>query len=251
MSLASLPCRLTKLVALSPPWSQRAWHCTLHQLHCQPRGLGLWDDPLPSQEQPQLARNHHASLPTKGKRTLRTLGELLIGGYAASTAANSTAELYPDPYAVPLLPHLDPNQSQSEVSSTLSRSKAVLGVPSGDRLTVANGAAYPRFCHIVERFIDPRPPGLPRLACTRRGALDAGNSLRNVCEAIAHIAGQTFVCAVLGADSQSRDSDIYDTKKDVCEEEERCAVVEVGQSMGGRTVELVDLLKHVCTSVFV
>ncbi|SRR6266702_734872 len=31
-------------------------------------------------------------------------------GYASSTAANSTAELYPDPYAVPPLPHLDPNQ---------------------------------------------------------------------------------------------------------------------------------------------
>jgi hypothetical protein len=32
-------------------------------------------------------------------------------GYAPSTAANSTAELYPDPYAVPPLPHLDPNQA--------------------------------------------------------------------------------------------------------------------------------------------
>lgn len=31
-------------------------------------------------------------------------------GYAPSTAANSTAELYSDPYAVPPLPHLDPNQ---------------------------------------------------------------------------------------------------------------------------------------------
>ncbi|KAI0303591.1 hypothetical protein B0F90DRAFT_1707229 [Multifurca ochricompacta] len=31
-------------------------------------------------------------------------------GYAPSTAANSTAELYPDPYAVPPLPHLNPNQ---------------------------------------------------------------------------------------------------------------------------------------------
>ena len=30
--------------------------------------------------------------------------------YAPSTAANSTAELHPDPYAVPPLPHLDPNQ---------------------------------------------------------------------------------------------------------------------------------------------
>ncbi|KAI0255138.1 hypothetical protein BJV78DRAFT_1181599 [Lactifluus subvellereus] len=30
--------------------------------------------------------------------------------YAPSTAANSTAELQPDPYAVPPLPHLDPNQ---------------------------------------------------------------------------------------------------------------------------------------------
>ncbi len=31
-------------------------------------------------------------------------------GYAPSTAANSTAELPPDPYAIPPLPHLDPNQ---------------------------------------------------------------------------------------------------------------------------------------------
>jgi len=31
-------------------------------------------------------------------------------GYAPSTAATSTAELQPDPYAVPPLPHLDPNQ---------------------------------------------------------------------------------------------------------------------------------------------
>lgn len=31
-------------------------------------------------------------------------------GYAPSTAANSTAELNPDPYAVPPLPHLDPSQ---------------------------------------------------------------------------------------------------------------------------------------------
>ena len=31
-------------------------------------------------------------------------------GYAPSTAANSTAELNPDPYAIPPLPHLDPNQ---------------------------------------------------------------------------------------------------------------------------------------------
>jgi hypothetical protein len=31
-------------------------------------------------------------------------------GYAPSTIANSTAELQPDPYAIPALPHLDPNQ---------------------------------------------------------------------------------------------------------------------------------------------
>jgi hypothetical protein len=36
-------------------------------------------------------------------------GRSSIGGYAPSTAANSTAEL-PDPYAIPPLPHLDPNQ---------------------------------------------------------------------------------------------------------------------------------------------
>jgi hypothetical protein len=58
-------------------------------------------------------------------------------------------------------------------------------------------------------------------------------------------AHQTFVPAVLGVDSQSRDSDMYDTKKDVCKEEDRYMVVEAGQSMGGRTVDLVDLLERV------
>jgi hypothetical protein len=38
-----------------------------------------------------------------------------------------------------------------------------------------------------------------------------------VCEAVAHIARWMFVCAVLGAaDSQSYNSDIYNTKKDIC-----------------------------------
>jgi hypothetical protein len=36
-------------------------------------------------------------------------------------------------------------------------------------------------------------------------------AVRNVHKAVTHIAGQMFVRAVLGADSQSRDSDIYDT----------------------------------------
>lgn len=39
-------------------------------------------------------------------------------GYAPSTAANSTAELQPDPYAVPPLPHLDPNQPYHDDPTT-------------------------------------------------------------------------------------------------------------------------------------
>ncbi|KIM84241.1 hypothetical protein PILCRDRAFT_404482 [Piloderma croceum F 1598] len=41
-------------------------------------------------------------------------GESTVGGYASSLATTSTPELYPgaapDPYAVPPLPHLNPNQ---------------------------------------------------------------------------------------------------------------------------------------------
>jgi len=39
-------------------------------------------------------------------------------GYTPSTAANSTAELQPDPYAVPPLPHMDPNQPYHDDPNT-------------------------------------------------------------------------------------------------------------------------------------
>jgi hypothetical protein len=65
---------------------------------------------------PEL-NSHDASVPLPTNRTggsgfdtAADVGRTSIGGYAASTAATSTAELYPDPYAVPPLPHLDPNQ---------------------------------------------------------------------------------------------------------------------------------------------
>ncbi|KAI0251933.1 hypothetical protein BJV78DRAFT_1154120 [Lactifluus subvellereus] len=76
-------------------------------------------------------------------------------------------------------------------------------------------------------------------------------AVRNVREAVAHIAGRTFVRAVLGPDAQPRDSEVYDTEKDVREEEERRAVVDAGRSMGGRSAELVGLLDRICTGVFV
>ncbi|KAH9972299.1 hypothetical protein BGW80DRAFT_382508 [Lactifluus volemus] len=84
--------------------------------------------------------------------------------------------------------------------------------------------------------------GFPLPNCLlRRWPLSAPLS-RSSASARAH---QTFVPAVLGVDSQSRDSDMYDTKKDVCKEEDRYMVVEAGQSMGGRTADLVDLLERV------
>jgi hypothetical protein len=73
----------------------------------------------------------------------------------------------------------------------------------------------------------------------------------NVREAVAHIAGQMFVRAVLGADVQSRDIEVYDTEKDVREEEVRRAIVDAGRSMGGRSAELVSLLERICTGAFV
>lgn len=56
------------------------------------------------------------ALPTKatGRAGFGDDGESVVGGYASSLATTSTPELYPgagpDPYAVPPLPHLNPNQ---------------------------------------------------------------------------------------------------------------------------------------------
>jgi hypothetical protein len=76
-------------------------------------------------------------------------------------------------------------------------------------------------------------------------------AVHNVREAVAHIAGRTFVRAVLGTDAQSNDGEVYDTEKGAREEEERRAVVDAGQSMGGRSAELVGLLERICTGMFV
>jgi hypothetical protein len=76
-------------------------------------------------------------------------------------------------------------------------------------------------------------------------------AVRNVHEAVAHIAGRMFVRAVLGTDVQLRDIEVYDTEKDVREEEERRTVVDAGRSMGGRSAELVGLLERICTGAFV
>jgi hypothetical protein len=76
-------------------------------------------------------------------------------------------------------------------------------------------------------------------------------AVRNVRKAVTHLAGRTFVRAVLGADARSGDNEVYDTEKDAREEEERRAVVDVGRSMGGSSTELVGLLERVCTGMFV
>ena len=76
-------------------------------------------------------------------------------------------------------------------------------------------------------------------------------AVRNLREDVAHIAGRTFVRAVLGLDAQSRNSEVYDTEKDVREEDARRAVIDAGRSMGGRSAELVGLLDRICTGVFV
>jgi hypothetical protein len=76
-------------------------------------------------------------------------------------------------------------------------------------------------------------------------------AVRNVRKAVTNLAGRTFVRAVLGADAQSGDNEVYDTEKDAREEEERRVVVDVGRSMGGSSTELVGLLERVCTGMFV
>ncbi|KAF8491897.1 hypothetical protein F5888DRAFT_1734218 [Russula emetica] len=70
-------------------------------------------------------------------------------------------------------------------------------------------------------------------------------------KAVVHLAGRTLVRAVLGADTQLGESEVYDAEKDAREEEERRAVVDAGRSMGGSSAELVDLLERVCTGMFV
>ena len=73
----------------------------------------------------------------------------------------------------------------------------------------------------------------------------------NVHKAVVHLAGRTFVRAVLGADAQLGESEVYDAEKDAREEEERRSVVDAGRSMGGSCSELVDLLERICTGMFV
>ena len=70
-------------------------------------------------------------------------------------------------------------------------------------------------------------------------------------KAVVHLAGGTLVRAVIGADAQLGESEVYDAEKDAHEEEERRAVVDAGRSMGGSSAELVDLLERVCTGMFV
>jgi hypothetical protein len=74
---------------------------------------------------------------------------------------------------------------------------------------------------------------------------------RNVRKAVAHLAGQTFVHAVLGADAQLGDSEVYDAEKAAREEEEWRAVVDAGRSMGRCSAELVRLLECIRTGMFI
>ncbi|KAH9990958.1 hypothetical protein BJV74DRAFT_987748 [Russula compacta] len=76
-------------------------------------------------------------------------------------------------------------------------------------------------------------------------------AVRYVHKVVARLAGRTFVRAVLDADAQHSENEAYDTEKDAREEEERCAVVDAGRSMGGSSAELVSLLECICTGMFV
>jgi hypothetical protein len=76
-------------------------------------------------------------------------------------------------------------------------------------------------------------------------------AVSKVHKAVVHLAGRTLVRAVLGADAQLGESEVYDAEKDAREEEERRAVVDAGRSMGGSSAELVGLLERVCMGMFV
>lgn len=79
----------------------------------------------------------------------------------------------------------------------------------------------------------------------------AALAVHKVRKAVVHLAGRTFVRAVLSADAQVGDSEVIDAEKDAREEEERRAVVDAGRSMGGPSAELVDLLERVRMGMFV
>lgn len=70
-------------------------------------------------------------------------------------------------------------------------------------------------------------------------------------KAVVYLAGRTFVRAVLGADAQVGESEVYNAEKDAREEEERRAVVNASRSMGGSSADLVDVVERVCTGIFV
>ena len=76
-------------------------------------------------------------------------------------------------------------------------------------------------------------------------------AMRKVRKVVVHLAGRTFVRAVLSADAQLGDSEIINAEKDALEEEERRAVVDAGRSLGGSSAELVDLLERVYMGMFV
>lgn len=76
-------------------------------------------------------------------------------------------------------------------------------------------------------------------------------AVRYVHKVVARLAGRAFVRAVLDADTQHSENEVYDTEKDAREEEERRAVVDAGRSMGGSSAELVGLLECICTGMFV
>jgi len=64
-------------------------------------------------------------------------------GYAPSTAANSTAELHPDPYAIPPLPHLDPNQPYRDDPNATFYDPYRGPVPPSFEQTIQGGEAIP------------------------------------------------------------------------------------------------------------
>jgi hypothetical protein len=98
--------------------------------------------------------------------------------------------------------------------------------------------------------IDEASISLAKASNTRLSPLGS-LAVCKVHKAVVHLAGRTLVRAVLGADAQLSEGEVYDAEKDAREEEERRAVVDAGRSMGGSSAELVDLLERVCTGMFV
>jgi hypothetical protein len=98
---------------------------------------------------PEL-NSHDTSVPLPTNRTggsgfdtgLEAAGRSSVG-YAPSITANSTTELQPDPYAVPPLPHLDPNQPYHDDPSARFYDPYRGPIPPSFEPTTQGGEAIP------------------------------------------------------------------------------------------------------------